>query len=510
MIDPANRGAVGALNYQLPQIQPVQSQQQAPYNDGIEALQGIQDANGQANEYYRKVAALKSFMQDVNSNYGIDVRVPDLSRPESIKLNEIYRTALADIMAQGNLLKNSAHQWDVNQQMGMVYRPGVNPTATPVANLVPNQDYWSRNFEPAITEINNKLQMPSQTEEEHNQKLEIYKNAIAHLDQLSTEHPERRDYYEYQKRGLTAPTKGDWRPYQDRLPWQMYSGNAKKEASGNFVKDIVNLQHGTSSSYSLDTQTLDPTSGDPLYVSKSYQDDLKGKDENGRPQVIDKWGYNPKTGQSYIFFKNGQVKEITKDNALSIARSVLGANSDRYGIDAEYIDQWANGKLDKFGQLNYTQFLPEDVMKIHQDRQEAQAKTVTKAQQENLGAELENFNQNEKTYMLLPDPSRTYTTRQGQELTIRRDGKDKLNISPDSFALIVAKPSDKTKQAAYQKAYNEYVKEGTTPARLKAFLIKFGVHETLNKQNSGTIPAQPSKPDSTGVVNKGGKKLAGS
>lgn len=493
-MEPINRGAVGALNYNLPIIPAVQSKAQTPYDDGLEALQGLQDANGEANAYYKKVAALKAFMHDVNTNYGIDVRVPDLSRPESIKLNEIYRNALADVMAQGNLLKTSFQIGQTNQQMGNIYAPGIDAAKTPIASMTPGQDYYARQFEPTVTEINNKLQMPSQTEEEHQQKLALYNQSLKHYDELIAQHPERAEYYKYQKGGITAPTKGDWRPYQDRLPWQMYSGYQKQQAAGNFVKDITNIQHGTSGSYKLDTKVLNPQTGDPLHISTSYQGTEYGTGPDGKPLVIEKWGYDPKTSQSFVFFKNGTSAEITKDNALAITRGILGSNTKQYGLDAEYVDEWAqrNKLLDEYGQFAYGTQLPDSTMQIHNRMLGEQGKTTTQAQQKTLQADLEDFNKNSTTYWLAPDPSKEYKARNNQTVVVKRDGPDKLYIA--NFKDLIPPPAEKAKQPAWQRNYKEYGKDGTTPARLKALLIKLGVHESMNLGKSGTTSAG-STPD---------------
>ncbi|MDE2217823.1 MAG: hypothetical protein KGJ87_11815, partial [Planctomycetota bacterium] len=75
-----------------------------PFNDGLDFEKNLQEVEGQTEDYYQSIAALKSFMADMHKNLGIDVRVPDMSKPESIRLNMVYQQALADIMHKGNAL----------------------------------------------------------------------------------------------------------------------------------------------------------------------------------------------------------------------------------------------------------------------------------------------------------------------------------------------------------------------------------------------------------------------
>ena len=107
-----NLGAILGQTYAIPRqtfssaypISNPQSQSQ-PFNDGLDFEKNLENVEGLTREYYEKVIGLKSFMADMHNNLGIDVRVPDLRNPESIRLNQIYQKGLADILNQANKLK---------------------------------------------------------------------------------------------------------------------------------------------------------------------------------------------------------------------------------------------------------------------------------------------------------------------------------------------------------------------------------------------------------------------
>lgn len=310
-----NRAGLGAQTFLLPQPAPQQAAPvQQPYNDGVQALEGLQYVQGQTSDYYKKVADLKAFMQSVNQNLGIDVRVPDLSRPESLKLNEIYRNAIADIQAQGNALKTGLATQNLYTQMNQQYAPGIDPTAQPAGQLVQGQDVYSRNAEPSVTELNDKLKMPSYTEREHKDKLAAKQQLEAHYDKLIEQYPERKAYYEYQKSAIISPTQGDWRPqsaYQDRA-W-----GKKVETAGNFLKKTSNLYLGTDSSYTPNENQIDED-GTPVLESKEFRGRKVGS------YILEGWRFYPTSKRSTILIKDPKTggvteQEVTEQDAQTIA-----------------------------------------------------------------------------------------------------------------------------------------------------------------------------------------------
>ena len=107
------------LQYDLPQRGQMEQGQQ------VKAVNAQQDIYGEENllnsdlyvkegvtdEYYKKVAALKSFANEVSSRYGIDVTRPNYRNAESIRFHKSYLQALADIqMSQNELKRLSTHE----------------------------------------------------------------------------------------------------------------------------------------------------------------------------------------------------------------------------------------------------------------------------------------------------------------------------------------------------------------------------------------------------------------
>lgn len=335
----ADRSGLIGSTYALPQVAGPAPTNTEPYNDGVEPLQGLQYIQGVTDQYYQKVAALKAFMQDTHANFGVDVRVPDLSRPESIKLNQIYQTALADILSQGNLLKNSQQEKTLNTQMNLQYAPGVDTAKTPVASMSQGQDVYTRQAEPTVMEVNNKTQMSSQTQEEHDQKTAVYEAGLKHYDEMIAKDPARKSYYEYQKSILTAPTKGEFRPYNP-YSYQDRSFGRKVQASGNWLKKITNLKEGAHDSFQPDAKQL-TDEGHPYLISK----ELHGKKIGNA--FVDYWRFNPDTHQTEIFFNDGTKVDASSQDPQTLTVQLSG-------LPPEAIDEYANkrGMVDEYGQVD--------------------------------------------------------------------------------------------------------------------------------------------------------------
>lgn len=105
------------LKYELPQdsiagkpvrgglAQPQQEQAQVDYGQGNLLGDSLYVKEGMTDQYYKKVAALKSFANEVSSRYGYDVTRPNYRDRESIKFHKAYLEALADIQRDQNELK---------------------------------------------------------------------------------------------------------------------------------------------------------------------------------------------------------------------------------------------------------------------------------------------------------------------------------------------------------------------------------------------------------------------
>lgn len=118
------------LQYDLPQSNVAQGpigvpgQQQAAQDFGSGNL--LEDQlyvkEGVTDEYYKKVAALKSYANEVSSRYGFDVTRPDYRNPESVRFHRSYLEALADLQSTQNRLKRLASQENISLQSPNVAR----------------------------------------------------------------------------------------------------------------------------------------------------------------------------------------------------------------------------------------------------------------------------------------------------------------------------------------------------------------------------------------------------
>lgn len=114
------------LNYEIPQQGGMQGQgyQQGSQNPiqgedfgaGNLLSQELYVKEGMTDEYYKKVAALKSFANEVSSRYGFDVTRPDYRNPDSIRFHRSYLEALADLQVTQNNLKRLATQENIALQ----------------------------------------------------------------------------------------------------------------------------------------------------------------------------------------------------------------------------------------------------------------------------------------------------------------------------------------------------------------------------------------------------------
>jgi len=329
-----DRAGLSAQTVLLPQPAPQQqAPAQQPFNDGVQALEGLQYVKGQTADYYKKVTDLKSFMQSVQQNLGLDVRVPDLSRPESIKLNQVYRDAIADIQAHGNALKTGYQTENLRTQMNQQYAPGVDPTAQPAGQLVAGQDVYSRQAEPSVTELNDKLRMPSYTREEHQEKVASRKQLEAYYDKMIADFPERKSYYEYQKSAIISPTQGAWRPTTDTATDRKFGRQVA--ASGNYLKKTSNLYLGTDDSYQPNERKIDPTNGYPVLESKEFRGRKVGA------YILDGWRFYPGSGETMVLLKDPRTGGVTEQQITEEDAQTIAAGIGNLPVEAmaEYVDK---------------------------------------------------------------------------------------------------------------------------------------------------------------------------
>lgn len=347
------RAGLGAQTFLIPQAQQQVAPTQAkPFDDGVAVLENLQYVEGQTADYYKKASELKSFMQSVQKNLGIDVRVPDLSRPESIELNQIYKNAISDLLSHGNELKTGYNMQQTNTQMGNIYSPETDPTKQAVSTMKQGQDYYSRNFEPGVVEINNKTQMPSYTEEEHKQKEKIYEDSIKKYDALSAKYPNRKAYYEYQKSGLTPPTKGEFRPFN---PYNAFGAGQKSKdnAMEVFFRKAVNFTGGKTNQWITSTKPVPGESGQ-FYLRNNEYAGMKYGDKQLPIRYAE---MNPKDKTGYFVLEDGSTVPFDAKDPVPMLQGLIDANPN-FGFKGDDMMDYMhrNGIFTGSGALNTTMF----------------------------------------------------------------------------------------------------------------------------------------------------------
>jgi hypothetical protein len=341
-----NRGALGADTFLLPQVQPTAMPQQQPLVDGIQALEGLQDIEGQTSDYYKKVADLKGFMQQVWTNFGIDVRVPDFARPESIKLNQVYQKAIADILAHGNQLKESSKLYAMRDQRGVKYRSDIDPTALAASTLRPGVDFWETKLEPQVTEANDLMQRYYYAEEYDTAK-KIYEENRAVYDEKIKQAKEsgnndRVEYLEYQKRGLTPPGPGKFRPqspYGGFNAWfnQMKFGE-KQRAAGDYLRKVESIFRGYADSYYTSAKYENPVTND--FSGFNYGP--------SKIEVIEL-----KDDGIVVHLQNGNPVHLYHADSKAFLKMLTSSNPATFGEDGADLDLYTTQYMDRKGATDY-------------------------------------------------------------------------------------------------------------------------------------------------------------
>lgn len=86
------------------------------YGDDNLLAQELYVKEGATDEYFKKVAALKSFANEVSSRYGYDVTRPNYRDTDSVKYHRSYLEGLAELQATQNRLKRLSTQENLSLQ----------------------------------------------------------------------------------------------------------------------------------------------------------------------------------------------------------------------------------------------------------------------------------------------------------------------------------------------------------------------------------------------------------
>ena len=438
-----DRSNLLAKTFLLPQQQ-VNYQQpvQQPYDDGVQALEGLQVVQGQTADYYKKVSALKSFMQSVNKNLGIDVRVPDLSRPESIELNQIYQKALADILAQGNELKQSSGIYSMLINRGDHLTKGAYDK--PAARFQHGVDYYG-GVDKAITETNDFTSTPSYSKEEYDQKLAVYKQRKQEYEKLRDENPDKKEYYDYQLRALTPPAQRQYRPYNE----SSYSRRqgTKDNAMEVAFRKAVNFTDATTKQWTVSNKPVPGHPGQFYRENKEYN----GM-QFGDAGIVDRAISNPVTGDKEFILKGGQRVAIDANDPIPMMQAMVDRNP-RFGFTGEdmydYIQR--KGLYSQSGALNVQPFLASPEERAANTERMAQEEAVRAAEQKSIIDAVKLRTKGKKRYLLLFNDVEDLPIKLGVGTSVKLeaagDGKFKIAnfdaIFPKSMFIIKGQVSPK-------------------------------------------------------------------
>ncbi len=476
---PTNRGSVLAQTYQLPA--PVQQQPipQKQFQDEIgQPESGLQQIDGVTSEYFDKWSSLKGFARDVWENYGIDVRYPDPSVPESNKLHRIYLKAVADLKQQGERLKTGQKMYEADRQRGAIINKPVDQQYYDELNV--GTDVVDAKLDPIVSEANNKLQQLyfGNAIEEAKQ---YYGQIKARLEQLRDTQPQQAGYWQRQLDSLTPPTKA----VREFDPNRNYVSKGRTSAAGNFLKKIANMMAGTTKGYKISDTEFGPK-GERVWVNKDFE---KGVNYGGAEVV--EWQFIPSTKESRMKVRRydptkqeyrTETVELSGQDALSVARTFVSENP-RFSTSGEYLDQFAdqNGYFSDEGEVNPNVLLTPDSDKIYEGmsktEKDIQSKQV-KAKRKTLEEELDSM---EPKPWYQPDDAQTYTGKDGRKIRVaarkNEEGDGKVYEIVNIKELYPGKPT---------KWYSTYKK--LSKDKIRNVLINYGALETLDTP-PGTKPA---------------------
>jgi len=448
-----SRAGLSAKTFLLPQAQPqMAAPVEQPFNDGVQALEGLQYVQGQTADYYKKVSALKSFMQSVNKNLGIDVRVPDMSRPESIELNQIYQTAIADILAQGNELKQGAALNTMHVNRGDKFTDTYSQNSAARARY--GSDYYN-GLDKIVTEANDAVSTPSYDDAELKAKQQKYDETKAYYEKIKADDPSMTKYADDQIAGLVRPSPRVYRPNNTSTAADRRYGR-QVQAGANLVKKTTNLLWGAAESFEPDS-TKPNEYGNPLLVSTEFAGKKYGDG------TIKEWRIDPDKNTIKLVVTTSQgnkVIDVTgqRQDPQSLAATISGLPQEVI-TDAMY----EVGGYDDAQQIVPENLLAKNHKEIFETNIQKSKTSGTSQKLANLKTKLSEMKDNSWSF-------KPWETLDVGQFKIKRAGDNKFEIVNMAEAL---KLTDKD-AAKFYKANKTYAATEAGIKQLLDFLSKYG------------------------------------
>lgn len=491
-------GQEQALNFQIPgqgnyTTQPVP---QNPNTQGMqdsvgEALSGLQYVQGATEDYYKKWAMLKSFAHEAAQNMDIDVTRPDYSKPESVKLNQIYTKAIADLKYQGDLLKNSQSMLMKDREQGNI--PNRDLSQRPFATGQPYEDTMPNELDPITIAANQELSKPHYGSS-INQGLQLYEEKKQLFRSLAEKQPARADYWKRQEQGLVKPLQAEreFAPYHDRNE----SRDRRRIArAGDEFKNLVHLVTNRGAGYTPSPTEL-TANGTPYLVNPRGAGDSYG---GGR---IVEWRVDPDTDKTELVISQGQgdkesqkVIPIDRGDIMGVMREYAASNQAKYGYNADdvedYIHEIRPDWINDRGEAQVNNIVTKDSENISKSNMDAAKgmKTIiepkVKALEDRLKTLKTGFFYNDRDKVTLPNGTPV-------DIKVVKDG--------ESFEIMNIKdlaPEDEFQSKAAADLYYKGKKEMSLQ-QLAKFLVEQGAH--LTQSNSLIAPKQaPNKQDTNKI-----------
>jgi len=500
-----DRAGIGADTYRIPVQQPYNAAMSGggaankPYDDGLEFEKSLQEAEGQTQAYYEKVAALKSFMLDMHKNRGIDVRVPDLAHPDSIALNQIYQRGLADIMHQANKLKMNQKEREYRINRGDIMTEAGRANERAGQPLQQGYDYYGNQPTAGVSATNAETAQPAYTQGSFAEQQKRAATERAVYEKMKKDNPKMAEYADAQLQAINTPTQDVFAP---KSPWAPF-GYAKEaqtvEAAGGFLKKVANVQAGLTG--------FVPTRE---YTGKMANKDYTGwayGDANQKIKAIVKDPNVPRGQYGYmvIHFQDGTVQDISDEDSMTIAQKLADVNPSKLGgLNSQhlyaYIQQ--NSRQSESGEVITPSFLPDekkqksilDRQKAEHEKEYADAAPIYAALKEGFDKLKHVSLWNPSTWSNAGHGSIKIPLPDGKKIEVIRDGEDSYSLSDDS--LLMFRPKDPKKQDAFLQFVNGM--KGVSRSELERKVAELWFSGDISKgkaalgvTNDSTLPVAP-------------------
>lgn len=318
---------------------------QSPSID-LNVLDGIEDVEGLTEGYYANFAKIRS-LQGILAQQGIDITKPDYSNPLSVKANQTFQKAFADLKLQGNKLKNSQAllaQYIADRQRGITR--GVSGVEERIGREAFSDlaregvGVGSRVSQSAQNVIDQIKRTDFNTEGDVQRAEAAKQQALAQLNQRLDAEVSRGNLSsaEELKRDIEAienvspiRTQKIFAPRADRSGGRSASALSRSESLIRKVSNVLNNPSGDNFSK---LNIVAPSGafylGDNTFSGLKYGKYQDPEKNVPRDRVIDKVLVDPSTGEYELQFEHGERERLNRSDVSAFIRGI--ADSGEYKV----------------------------------------------------------------------------------------------------------------------------------------------------------------------------------